>query len=303
MNWAAIAFDWNQVRAFLATAEEGSLSAAARVLKLTQPTVGRQVTALEEDLGIVLFERVGRSVALTDAGRELLKHVRTMADAAGRISLYASGQSDEIAGKVRVTASDVFSAHLLPPMLADLRNKAPALEIDVVAANDIRDILRREADIAIRHIRPEQPDLIARKVIDATAHFYAARSYLDAHGEPLSKAEMSAHRFVHVGDPTVFISHLKPLGFDLEPGNFPTGSASGVVAWELARQGLGIIVMADEVGRIAPDMEILLPDMPPITFPIWLVTHRELHNSRRIRLVFDHLAEALAKLAGANQHR
>ena len=123
MNWQSISFDWNQVRAFLVTAEEGSFSAAARALGLTQPTLGRQVAALEGHLGVTLFERVGRSLSLTQSGLELLDHVREMGDAAGRISLTASGQSQRIEGQVCITATDVVSIYLLPDALKQLRKR------------------------------------------------------------------------------------------------------------------------------------------------------------------------------------
>lgn len=295
MNWQSVAFDWNQARAFLATVEEGSLSAAARALGLTQPTLGRQVAALEEDLGILLFDRIGKSLVLTPSGLELLDHVRAMYGAANRISLTASGQSQTIEGQVRITASDVMSAYILPPALKKLREIAPKLEVDIVAANDIRDLQLREADIAIRHIRPEQPDLIARHVSDATAHFYALKSYLDQQGRPNSVDELSDHAFIGFGDNDRMIKRLNAFGLSLTRENFRLGSESGVVAWEMARQGLGIIVMSDEVAADAPDIERILPDMDPFVFPIWLTTHRELHTSRRIRLVFDLLADFLTQ--------
>ncbi len=300
MNWQSVAFDWNQARAFLATVEEGSLSAAARALGLTQPTLGRQVAALEEDLGILLFDRVGKSLVLTPSGVELLDHVRAMCDAANRISLTASGQSQTIDGQVRITASDVMSAHTLPPALERLREIAPLLEIDVVAANDIRDLQLREADIAIRHVRPEQPDLIARHVSDATAHFYASKNYLDRHGRPESFDGLGGHTFIGFGDNDRMIERLNAFGLSLTRANFRVGSESGVVAWEMARQGLGIIVMSDEVAADAPGIERILPEMEPFVFPVWLTTHRELHSSRRIRLVFDLLDDFLTKKAGAS---
>lgn len=288
--------DWNRIRAFLATAEEGSLSAAARTLGLTQPTLGRQVAALEEELGILLFERIGRSLVLTRAGIELLDHTRAMGEAANRISLAASGQSQSIEGQVRITASDVFSAHVLPSFLHDLRRRAPKLDIDIVAANDIRDLMRREADIAIRHVRPEQPDLIARLVREASANFYASADYLDRRGRPQTLADMADHDFISFGNTQEMLSHYLPLGLPLTEANFRIGSQSGVVAWEYARQGFGITAMGDEVALAAPGMEQVLPGMTSISFPVWLTTHRELHTSRRIRLVFDMLAEFLSEL-------
>ncbi|WP_137701666.1 LysR family transcriptional regulator [Marimonas lutisalis] len=295
MNWSDLNFDWNQLRAFLATAEEGSLSAAARALGLTQPTLGRQVSALEETLGIALFERVGRGLELTAAGREILPHARAMGAAAQRVSLAVAGQAQALEGKLKITASDVFSAHFLPPVLARLRAVAPRLEIEIVAANDIRDLLRREADIAIRHVRPSEPELIARKVRDATAHFYATRGYLARRGRPKTLQELMRHDFVHPGDADRFLDHMRAMGLALGPENLRVGSDNGLVAWELARQGLGVIPMSDEVAARCPEMERLLPGMEPITFPVWLVTHRELHGSARVRLVFDMLAEALAR--------
>lgn len=211
MNWQSISFDWNQARAFLATAEEGSLLAAARALGLTQPTLGRQVSALEEQLGVMLFERVGRSLTLTQSGIELLDHVRAMAAAANQVSLVASGQSQAIKGQVRITASDMMSAYSLPPLLRRVRASAPLLEIDVIAANDVRDLLRREADIAIRHIRPEQPDLIAKLVREDTAHFYAADSYLEVRGQPYLEAGLAKHDFINFGDTQRMLGVLRAL--------------------------------------------------------------------------------------------
>ena len=293
MNWQSVSFDWNQARAFLATVEEGSLSAAARALGVTQPTLGRQVAALEDRLDIVLFERVGRSLVLTQSGVELLDHVRAMCEAANAMSLTASGRSQTIEGRVRITASDVMSAHILPAALKLVRDAAPLLEIDIVAANDIRDLQLREADIAIRHVRPEQPDLIARLVSDATARFYAHESYLDQRGRPRTLEDLSNHEFVGFGNNERMIELLNPNGLSLSVDNFRVGSESGVVAWEMARSGLGVIIMSDEVAGDTPGMECVLPDMDPFVFPVWLTVHRELHTSRRIRLVFDLLAEFL----------
>lgn len=294
MNWAAIAFDWNQARAFLATAEEGSLSAAARALRLTQPTVGRQIAALEADLGVILFERAGRTVRLTETGLGLVEHVRAMAEAAVRISLGASGSAHAVEGRVRITASDMMCARTLPPALPGLAERAPLLQIELVADNRIRDLLQREADIAIRHVRPQQPDLIARLVREETAHFYAASRYLDRRGRPAGLQDLAGHDFIGFGDDPRMLEHLHPLGVPIGLKNFRFGSDSGVAAWEMLRQGLGIAVMSDEIAGTAPGLERLVLDMEPIRFPVWLVTHRELHTSRRIRVVFDFLADFLS---------
>lgn len=288
-------FDWSHINAFLATAETGSLSAAARKLGLTQPTLSRQVAALEDSLSVMLFERVGRSLELTEAGARLLEHARGMGDAADKIALAATGQAQEIEGLVRITASDVMSAHVLPPALHRLREVAPKVEIDLVATNDIRDLMRREADIAIRHVRPEQPDLIARLVQNATAQFYGAKSYLDRRGRPTTIEELTQHDFISFGNVDNMIAFLKQLDLHLTHENFRIGSENGLVAWAMAKEGFGLSVMTDEVGEATPGMEVVMPELKPVEYPVWLVTHREVHTSRRIRVVYDLLAEFLTK--------
>ncbi|MEP4379574.1 MAG: LysR family transcriptional regulator [Alphaproteobacteria bacterium] len=298
MNWQAISFDWNQARAFLATAEEGSLSAAARALGQTQPTLSRQVAALERNLGVTLFERVGRSLTATQSGLELLDHVRAMGAAASDVSLAATGQSEAIEGEVCISATDVMSAYLLPPLLAPLREDAPGIRIEVVASNVVSDLHRREADIAIRHVRPDQPDLIAKLIGETTGHLYASRNYLDRAGRPGSPEDLTDAAFIGVGSTNQLIAILNGSGLELSEANFGVFTSSGVVAWELAKQGLGICMMAKDVAALTPEMECVLPELGPFQFPIWLVTHRELHTSRRIRLVFDYLADAFSRNSG-----
>ena len=294
MNWQAVSFDWNQARAFLATAEEGSLSAAARALGQTQPTLSRQVAALEQDLGVTLFERVGRSLSLTRSGLELLDHFRAMGDAASRVSLAASGQSQAIEGQVRITATDAMSAYHLPAMLKRLRDRAPGIVIDVVASYEVRDLTRREADIAIRHVRPEQPDLIAKRVGESSFHFYASTEYLDKRGRPKTASDLSDADFIGPENPERFLPVLNSLGLSLTKRNFKINSANGIVAIELLKQGLGVSMLSKETAALMPGLEQVLPELDPIPVPIWLVTHRELHTSRRIRLVFDLLAESFS---------
>jgi len=285
--------DWNHLRAFLATAEERSLSAGARRLGLTQPTLSRQVAALEDHLQLLLFERVGRGLELTEAGRELLSHVQQMGVAAQAATLAATGQKSDLTGWVKITASDVMSANLLPPVIADLRKAAPQLQVEVVATNDISDLMRREADIAVRHMRPEEPDLVARMVREADGYFYASKAYLDRVGRPKTRQDMAQMDWVSYGNTDRMIEYMNGLGIKLSPDNFPVSSEDGVVAWEMGRAGLGICPMDATIGAKVPDMEQLLPDKLEVTFPIWLVAHRELHTSPKIRLVFDLLADAL----------
>ena len=293
MNWTAISFDWNHVRAFLATVEEGSLSAAARATGQTQPTLGRQVAALEEAIGVTLFERVGRSLALTSSGEQLVDHVRAMGEAASRISLAASGQSQSVEGLVRISASDVLSTYQLPRIIALLRDKAPGIEIEVVSSNAISDLLRRDADIALRHIRPEQPELIARKLGDSDAYLYATPDYLARAGHPATLQDLRDADFIAYGRPEEMLAHFVGMGLPLTRANIRYHSDSGVVGWQMVRQGLGVSVMSEQVAHLSPEVVRVLPDQAPVKFPTWLVSHRELITSSRIRLVFDVLADAL----------
>lgn len=286
-------FDWNCARAFLATAEEGSLSAAARALGMTQPTLGRQVAALEEQLGVALFERVGRGLSLTTHGLELLEHVRPMGVAANRMSLAATGQSQAIEGPICITASEVISAFLLPPIVQRLRKVHPGVEIKLVPTNAVRDLRRREADIAIRSGKPTDEALIATRLRDTPARLYATRSHLEQKGNPQSVADLRHVDFIGFGDDDRFMDGLNAMGFDLTRRNFPIRTEHHMVQWELVKSGLGIGAIIEEVGDAEPLVERVLPSLPPIPVPAWLVAHRELHTSRRIRVVFDLLAEAL----------
>lgn len=294
MDWRTVRFDWNRARAFLVTAEEGSLSAAARALGMAQPTLSRQVDALEQELDVLLFDRVGRRLVLTEAGLDLLEHARAMGEAAGRLSLAASGASQTLEGSVVITASDVFSAHLLPPVLAELRRTHPGIDVELVATNDARDLLRREADIALRNFRPSHPDLVAKKLGDMSGRLYASSSYLEAIGRPTSPADFGDADFIGFDRTEAFIEHLRAFGFELSQRNFPVVCENLLVSWSFVKEGLGIGVMSDVVGDAEPSVELACPDLAPMVFPVWLVSHRELHTSRRVRVVFDLLAERIA---------
>jgi len=296
MDWRGVKFDWNRARAFLVTVEEGSLSAAARALGMAQPTLGRQVAALEDELGVVLFERVGRGLTLTPSGLELIDHVRAMGEAANRMSLTAVGQSQSIEGTICITASDVYAAILLPPIIAKLRLAEPGIDIEIVASNTARDLRRREADIAIRNFRPNEPDLIAKKIRDVPARLYAAQSYLDRIGNPKLPYDLRDADFISIDNTGMFIKGLNALGLNLTPRNFPVLTDNYLVMWELVKQGVGIGILDGNIGDAEPRVVRALPDLEPIMFPIWLVAHRELNTSRRIRMVFDFLAVELAKL-------
>lgn len=294
MDWRSVKFDWNRARAFLVTAEEGSLSAAARALGMAQPTLGRQVDALEAELGVVLFERVGRGFTLTPSGLELLEHVRAMGEAASRVSLTAAGQSQSIEGTICIAASETYAAMLLPPILAKLRRAEPKIHIELVTSSKASDLRRREADIAIRHFRPEEPDLVAKKIRDIPARLYATPGYLDQIGNPKLPYDLRHADFISIDSSGVFMKGLNALGMSLTERNFPIMTENYLVMWELVKHGLGIGILDGDLGDAEPRVRRALPDFDPLLFPIWLVAHRELNTSRRVRVVFDLLATELA---------
>ena len=296
MNWDDIAFDWNQVRAFLATAEEGSLSAAARALHQTQPTLSRQVTGLEQSLGVILFERGHRQVQLTAAGLELLEHARSMAEAANRVSLAASGQSQAIEGRVRITATEMLASYYLPPMLRKLCEQAPGIVVEVVASDELRDLIRREADIAIRHAQPAHPDLIARRIGSLRGHIYAARRLLHEVGVPKTFDDLSEQDFIGIEDTESLITGLAEQGLELRHEQFRVHAASGNAMLQLIREGLGFGFLPMDTGGLFDDLVCVLPELFNPEIPVWLVSHRELRTSRRIRVVYDLLAEELSTL-------
>ncbi len=292
MKALSTAFDWNRAKAFLATAETGSLSAAARQLEVTQPTVGRQVAALEDELGLLLFHRVGNRLELTETGLELLAHVRAMGEAAVEFSLVASGQAASVEGSVAVTCSEAIAAFLLPPFIASLRRDFPGIEIELVVSNEVRDLRRREADIAIRNVAPNQPDLVGKRLPTASGGFYATPDYVASIGGIASRQDLAQAEVFAFDRTDVMIEALGHLGVELTRENFPVTTSNHLVQWEMCRRGLGICVMMADVGDPDPFVERVLPEVE-MPVPMWLVAHRELRTNRRIRIVFDRLAEAL----------
>jgi DNA-binding transcriptional LysR family regulator len=286
--------DWNQLKAFLETAETGSLSAAARKLGLTQPTLSRHVAAIEQRMGVTLFERVGKAMALTPTGLDLLEHARAMGAAAEALGITASGRSQAVGGVVSVSATDILAAHFLPPLVRRLRDKEPGIAIEVISSDALSDLLRREADIALRHVKPEQPDLIARLIREPAASFYASEDWVKVYGHPRNAEEAAHLPFVGSDRSGHFLAYLRQHGLSLSEANFSCYSDNSVGNWALVRHGMGIGAMVDEIGRDTPGIIRVLDDVPPLRFPIWLVTHRELRTSRRIRVVFDMLADGLS---------
>lgn len=291
-----VTIDWNLARAFVTTAEEGSLSAAARKLGLTQPTMSRQVAAFEASLGVNVFERIGKLLVLTEAGEGILPHARTMSAAADTLMMAASSRSDAIEGCVRISAVDAYCAYIMPDLVKGIRELAPDLQIELVATNSRSNLQRGEADIAIRHIRPDADELIGKLALETSAGFYASQTWVDKHGLPTSPQDLEQGAMIGIGDPDESAQYLRDKGFKIDGKDFRLTSDNSVVVWELVKKGLGVSLMMQEIAQRTEGVVELFPDLPPTKVPVWLLSHQELRSSRKIRLVYDLLAEALRRL-------
>ena len=294
MTWKSVKFDWNHIRAFLVTAEEGTLSAAAKALGLTQPTLSRQVYALESELKLTLFERVGQRLVLTNSGLELLEHARSMGNAALDFSLAASGQSQQIEGSVIISAGELTAAYMLPKIIAKLRKQEPGIDIEVVVTNEPSDLKRREADIAIRSFHPKQHDLIAKKIGDEVIWLYATPEYLASLPKISSYAELSNKQIIGFDSSSAVSDVLNNQGWQLSKDSFPLVTSFQLLQLALCKEGQGFIFYPEQMGDLEPSLVRAYEHLGPVmTLPVWLVCHQELRTSLRVRRVFDFIATEL----------
>lgn len=296
MDWKKTSLDWNQVRAFWATAECGSLSAAARRLGQSQPTLSRQVAALEQTLNVALFERVGRGFTLTPSGADLLEQANIMGEAADKLSLSAIGKSESLEGTVCLSATEIMSVFLLPPILKRLRQALPKLRIQLIASNKSSNLSLREADIAIRYYRPTEPDYYIRKL--ATQHYglYASHDYCDTVGPFTSPNDLRRADFLGFNDSDEYLKLLNEYGYPVTDGNFPMIVEHSLAQWEMVKQGLGIGAMQQDVGDLEPKVTRVLPHHSLPNSEVWLVAHRELKTNKRIGAVFNFLVDAFTQV-------
>ena len=284
--------DWTLIRSFLAVAEAGSLSAAARATGISQPTLGRHIQAVEAALEVPLFTRRAQGQALTEAGLALLAPARAMQAAAADLALTARGHATGIEGTVRITASRVVSHVILPPILARLRAEVPGIQIDLVPSDTTENLLFGEADIALRMYRPTQPDLVARQIGSLPLGLYAAKSYLDRRSRPTSVEELLAHDFIGQDRMDQIIRVMRTMGMDVSRSFFPVRCDDPLTYVELVRAGCGLGGILRAVGDADPALERIdvIPDLPSL--PVWLTAVPRLRQSPRLRRVWDHLASA-----------
>ena len=296
MERSIASLDWSLVQAFLAVAEAGSLSGAARALGTSQPTLGRQIKLIEAQLDAELFHRQARGFALTETGADLVAPASAMRDAVQQIALTAAGKQARLEGTVRVTASVATSAMHLPPIIARIRALEPDIAIELVPTDDSRNLLYREADIAVRMYRPSQLELVTQHLGEIELGVYASKAYLAARGRPTSINDLAGHEFVGYDTNTAITDGFRAFGIDIDRSFFKTRCDDNIAYWELVRAGCGIGFSQASVGRADPDMvEIDLGITLP-TLPVWLTAHEAMRQTPRIRRVWDLLAEGLRPL-------
>jgi len=282
---------WELYRSFLAVVREGSLSGAARALGLTQPTIGRHIDALEAALGVSLFTRSQAGLIASEGASLLLPHAEAMAIAAEALQRAASGEAEGDRGTVRITASEMIGGEVLPSALAAFREKQPRIVVELMLSNRSEDLLRREADIAVRMVRPSQAALFARKIGLVRFGFHAHPRYLKAHGTPKTMTELLAHPLIGF-DKVSPVRRLEGLNFPISRDLFAFRCDSDLGQYAALRAGFGIGVC--QLGLARRDKLVpVLPGALHFQLETWVVMHEDLKSSRRMRLMFDHLAEHL----------
>ncbi len=295
--------DLPALRIFARVVSAGSLSAAARKLQLTQPTLGRHIDQLEADLGLSLFTRSQTGLIPAQTARELLPHAQAMASAAGALVRASSGADAEERGTVRLTASVMVGAEVLPAVLTSFREKHPHIAIELVLSDQTQDLLRRDADIAVRMVRPKQDALVARRIGTVGLCLYGHRRYLEKHGTPRTLDEVAQHAIIGFDRETPFIQSLRDAGLPLTREMFALRTDSDLARINALRAGFGLGMCQVGLARRDPDLIPILPGLFKYEIETWIAMHKDLRSARRMRLLFDHLVEDLSAYAASSRIR
>lgn len=289
-------FDWTLVRSFLAALDHGSLLGAARALNSSQPTIGRHIAELESQLGVVLFERTGRGLKPLAMALTLAESARAMESGAHQLQRSVSGLDDVVSGTVRITASQTVACVLLPPLLSQLRQKLSSVQIELVSSNEVSNLLRREADIAVRMVQPDQASLVAKRIGKVNIGAYAHRGYLQRAGAPREPLDLLTHALIGGDKNEDVIRGFAAMGYPVQREQFAFRSDDLMAHWHAVRSGLGIGFVSGFLARTDPDVIALLPMLKIPPLPVWLAVHREIRTSKRIRAVYDFLAEKIPQV-------
>jgi DNA-binding transcriptional LysR family regulator len=291
---------WDLYRSFLAVLRLGSLSAAGRALGLTQPTVGRHIAMLQAALGgRVLFTRSQSGLRPTAAAHELRPHAEDMAAAAAAFVRMGSGNLEETAGVVRLAAPDVVGVEVLPRILSEFRYQYPNTVIELSVSNQMADLLRRDADIAVRMVRPKQKALLAKRAGKIVLGFYAHRRYLERYGYPERLEDLAHHTLIGFDRVAPAADFLAAVPIPVTRELFAFRCDNDLALLAALRAGFGVGICHTGIARRDPELLPLLSKQFKVELEIWIVMHNELKRISRMRLMFDHLALNLAQYAAA----
>jgi DNA-binding transcriptional LysR family regulator len=284
--------DWTLLRSFLAVIDCGSLLGAAKKLGTYQPTLSRQITELESQLGVPLFERTGRGLNPTVTALNIVEAAREMAVAAEKIQASLLKAEANQHGSVRISCSEVVGSFLMPACIKKLRLLHPGIQIELVVTNEVSNLLRREADIAIRLLAPTQTALIAKHIGDIEIGAFAASSYLQRSGRPKQVADLLKYDLLGFDKDESLIRGLQALGISISRNDYSVRTDDQVACISLVAEGCGIGFMPKYVAHKL-NLEQILPNIPTPKLPVWLVVHREIKGNPLIRIVYDFLSESL----------
>jgi DNA-binding transcriptional LysR family regulator len=285
--------DWAQLRALVAVMRHGSLSAAARQLGQTQPTLGRQIRALERRVGEALFDRLPSGLRPNQRALALYEPAAALDDAAAQLAVALARPTESAAGTVRITASEGFAARVLAPILTGLAEAHPGIEIELSATNEVENLVRRDADIAVRHTRPDQEELIAQRLGMVEVGLFAARGYVVRHGLPRDVRALAGHRLIGPDKDPVGLRLAERWGLPMDSLRFALRTDSRTAQEAAVRAGFGIGVMSMAEVEPGGDLLRVFPETATAAFPLWLAAHADMRQSPRLRIVYDALAGAL----------
>jgi DNA-binding transcriptional LysR family regulator len=283
--------DWTLLHTFLAVFDQGSLIAAMPATGLSQPTLGRHIDQLEAQLGVSLFERAGRGLQPTQAARTIEPSVRNMQTAADELMMSLKNAASQFEGTVRISCTRDVAAYCMPKLLPEIQAAQPHIQIELIASAEQSNLLRREADIALRLVRPTQTGLITKKLGDLPFGVYAHTRYLAVHGTPTVPSDLLNHTLIGFDRFDNIIKGFAQQGFVITPSQFSLRTDDTVTYWEALRSGYGVGFLAAHIAAQDAQVIRILPQMPLPSLPVWLTTHRELRGNANIRWVYDFLAK------------
>ncbi|SFP78398.1 transcriptional regulator, LysR family [Ralstonia sp. NFACC01] len=283
--------NWDNGRFFLAVARTCTLRGAAQRLGVDQATVGRRIAALEDELSAKLFLRTSTALVLTPAGEALIGPAEAMEQAAHTIERRVAGIDEQLAGTIRLATTDTMAATFVLPAIATLRHRHPGIDVVCIASKSIANLTKREADVAVRTLRPDSPDLIARRIGQMETGIYASRSYVAARGEPEEGTAFAGHDLVLYPRNEVPWMWEDLCGEPITRGRVVLQSNSALALFEAVAAGIGITELVCRRAQAYPQLVRVLPNRRSMQ-DVWLVTHADLHKTARVRALLDCIVEA-----------